>query len=91
MVPSVKVSKLDGQTGVVRPGSDGVLAIIAPAEKGQFVPASYAKTKDVSTEYGQGLLPEFASWTLDRTKKFVMSVKTSVQRSRMPEAKSRIQ
>ena len=77
MVPSVKVRKLDGQTGVVRPGADGVLAIIAPAEKGQFVPASYAKTNDVSTEYGQGILPEFASWTLDRTQKSIVAVRAA--------------
>lgn len=77
MLPIVTITKLDGQTGVVRPGADGVLLILAPAEKGQLVPASYAKTKDVVTEYGAGLLSEFASHVLDRTKKPIVAVRGS--------------
>lgn len=77
MIPNVTITKLDGQTGVVRPGADGILLILAPSEKGQLVPASYAKTKDVSDEYGAGLLPEFASFVLDRTKKPIVAVRGS--------------
>ncbi|MDQ2782609.1 MAG: DUF2586 family protein [Actinomycetota bacterium] len=57
--PAVTIFKSDGNTGVVRPAADGILAIIATCEKGPFnLPASYARPDLALADYGNGALTE---------------------------------
>lgn len=56
-LPTVSITKIDGGTGVVRPSSTGVLAIIAPSEKGVAnQPATYLQTSAAFADYGNGPL-----------------------------------
>ncbi len=78
MIPSVSVTKIDGQTGVVRPSSDGILAIIAPSSSGTAnQPAAYTRGDLAHTDFGLGPLPAIASYHLDVAKKPVLLVKPS--------------
>lgn len=61
MIPNTTVSKVDGATGVVQPGSRGIIAIIAPCEKGPTTPAAHTKVRNVLTSYGYGVLSDFAA------------------------------
>lgn len=74
--PSVEFTRLDGQTGVVRPSAQGVLAIIAPAEKGtQNVAQSFARSSDVFATFGDGPLYELAAFFLAQARKPVLCVR----------------
>lgn len=65
LVPSVSITKQDGQTGVVGPSAVGILAIIAAAAAGAFnTPAQYTSDRAVCTDYGAGPLTEECSYTL---------------------------
>lgn len=76
MIPSVAVTKVDGQTGVVRPGSEGILAIIAPSEKGTVnQPAGYTRGSLALTDFGQGPLVNIASYELDVAKNPVLLIR----------------
>jgi len=62
MIPSVKVTKNDGNTGVVAPSARGVCAIIAPSEKGTAnSPLSVTKASTALTTFGQGELVDYAA------------------------------
>lgn len=77
-VPNAKLTKTDGNTGVVRPGADGICAILAPSASGTAnQAASYAKGRTLATDFGGGLLPEFGAWMLQFTQKPIVAVKTS--------------
>lgn len=57
--PAVSIFKQDGNTGVVRPAADGILAIIAPSEKGTVnLPSSYARPDLALADFGNGALVE---------------------------------
>lgn len=77
-VPNAKLRKTDGNTGVVRPGADGICAILAPSASGTAnQAASYAKGKTLGDDFGGGLLPEFGAWMLQFTQKPIVAVKTA--------------
>ncbi len=64
-VPTVKFTKKDGNTGVVRPSVEGVLAIIAPCQQGTAnQPASYAKHDLAQTDFGYGILTDAAAYIM---------------------------
>lgn len=76
MIPQVAITKTDGNTGVVRPSADGVLAIIAPSEKGTVnQPASYARQDLALTDFGKGHLVEAAAYDLTVAGKPVVLIK----------------
>lgn len=65
MIPSVDITKLDGQTGVVRPGPDGVLAIIAPCQQGtQNQAATFTRADLALTEFGTGILTDAGAYVM---------------------------
>lgn len=78
MLPNVQITKTDGNTGVVRPGADGICAIIAPAISGtQNQAAAFGKSKALVTEFGGGLLPENAAWMMQFTQRPVVCVRSA--------------
>ena len=77
-LPNVQGTKTDGNTGVVRPGADGICAIIAPGASGTAnQAASYAKGRTLGEDFGGGLLPELGAWMLQFTQKPIVAVKSS--------------
>jgi hypothetical protein len=65
MLPRVKVNKQDGQTGVVKPGGEGVLAIIAPSGAGTVnQPQAYTDANKALTDLGYGLLVSSAAYVM---------------------------
>lgn len=65
-IPNAKISKADGNTGVVRPGTDGICAIIAPCEKGTAnQPSSYADPVLALNDFGYGILTDGAAYEMD--------------------------
>jgi hypothetical protein len=78
MIPSVQITKSDGNTGVVKPSADGILAIIAPSQSGTpNVPASFARRDLALAEYGYGPLVEVAAYDMDVAGKPVVLVKSN--------------
>ena len=72
----VKITKVDGQTGVISISAEGILAIIGPSEKGTAAqPAGYTKAATAFTVYGNGALVEYAAYELDVTQNQVLLVK----------------
>lgn len=66
MIPETRINKVDGNTGVVKPGSEGVLAIIAPSASGDFnLPAGYTRDDLALEDFGHGPLVEFASYVMN--------------------------
>ncbi len=66
MIPSVRIKKADGQTGVVKPSADGILAIIAPSEKGTVnQPATYTRGELAEAAFGLGALVECGAYVMD--------------------------
>lgn len=75
MLPSVDIQKTDGNTGVVRPSSTGVLAIIAPSEKGTAnQPTAITRAQTAVDVFGYGPLSEWASYVLPVAAKPVLLV-----------------
>lgn len=65
MRPTVTIGKSDFNTGVVRPGAEGVAAIIAPAEKGTANVAVACARVDLGlAEFGHGPLMEDAAYLM---------------------------
>lgn len=65
MIPSVSITRLDGQTGVVRPANDGILVIIGPATTGTVnQPTPMTRPDLAASTFGYGDLPEAASYHL---------------------------
>lgn len=76
MIPSVAVSKSDGNTGVVRPSSDGILAIIAPCQSGTTnQPSSFTRQDLALAAFGYGKLTETAAYHLAVSKKPVVLIR----------------
>lgn len=68
--PTVSIKKQDGNTGVVRPGADGILAIIAASAAGtKNVAASHNDEDLAKTEFSWGPLTEFAAYDMPVTQK----------------------
>lgn len=76
---AVRIRKVDGQTGVVRPGADGIVAVLAPGILGaQDVPGSYGTQRALTDEHGAGgLLSEVAALTMADTQKQVIALRTA--------------
>src|SRR5687768_16259656 len=82
MRPSVEITKVDGQTGVVRPSAIGVLAIIAASETGDLnVATSLARTALAQQEFGDGPLTEYAAYVMPVSQKPVVLVRTDATTS----------
>jgi hypothetical protein len=74
--PSVQITKQDGNTGVVRPSAEGVLAIIAPSASGTAnVAATYTRQDTALADYGYGKLVDFAAYDFAVAGKPVVLVK----------------
>jgi|GEM_PF-1227317 len=68
MLPSVRFNKVNANTGVVRPGNDGIAAVIAPASKGpQNVPSVYADANAILADYDVGTLAGWGAYLLAKT------------------------
>lgn len=77
-LPTVDITKTDGNTGVVKPGATGILAIIAPSQQGTVNLASaYASATQAKTYFGVGLLVEAAAWDMDRSGNSVVLVRAT--------------
>lgn len=76
MIPIVKVTKLDGNTGVAAPSSRGICAVIAPSSSGTAnQPISVTKAGLALTTFGDGVLTEDAAYLLAQTGNPVVLVK----------------
>ena len=76
--PGVEFTRLDGQTGVVRPSAQGVLAIISPSEKGALNEAeSFARSSDIFAKHGDGPLYELAAFFLAQARKPVVCIRSA--------------
>jgi hypothetical protein len=76
MLPNVEIKKSDFNTGVVTPSDEGVLAIIAPSEKGDMnVAALYTRTRTAFDDLGAGPLVEFAAYDMAVAHKPVLLVR----------------
>lgn len=76
MIPSVTINKKDGNTGVVRPATSGVLAIIAACQLGTFnQPATFTRNPDVLTAQGYGKLGDYAAYVMSVTQKPVLLIR----------------
>lgn len=76
MIPSVSITKTDGNTGVVKPSADGILAIIAPSEKGTLnQPGAYARQDLAQNDFGYGPLVEYAAYVMSVARKPVVLIR----------------
>jgi hypothetical protein len=76
MLPNTSITKQDGNTGVVKPSTSNVLAIIAPSEKGpQNLAGSFARKADALAQFGLGLLVEGAQYFMNTAKKPVVLIR----------------
>lgn len=67
MIPSVSVVRLDGLTGTVRPGSEGILAIVASTQTGtgtQNVAATYTRASALAADQGYGRLASLSAYAM---------------------------
>lgn len=63
--PSVTLTELDGQLGVLPPSSGQLLAIVGVSSSGPVAtPATFAKVKDVVANFGAGPLVEAAAYAI---------------------------
>lgn len=75
MIPSVRFTKSDGNTGVVKPSSTGILAIIAASAIGiANQPGTFAREADVFAAKGLGPLIEYASYYMGNAGKPVLLI-----------------
>lgn len=78
MLPTVSIQKIDGGTGVVRPSDTGVLAIIAPSERGTpNEAAAYLRTDVALADFGKGPLVQCAAYVMPECGHPVVLVKGS--------------
>lgn len=77
MNPRVTIRKQDGNTGVVRPGSEGILAIVAACLTGDDnTPTAHNDESLAKAEFSWGPLTEIAAFVMPVTQKPVVLVKT---------------
>ena len=82
MLPSVTITKSDGNTGVVKPSADGILAIIAPSEKGDLnTPSAHTRVSNALAEFGYGRLVEDAAYDLAVAKKPAVLIRADASSS----------
>ena len=75
MIPGMSVQRLDGQTGVVRPSSVGILAIIAAATTGTpNVATQYSDNTTVLQAFQSGPLVRYGTYSMGVSKKPVLLV-----------------
>lgn len=68
MLPNSRITKSDGNTGVVKPSTTGILAIIAASAIGVANQAgTFARDQDVVTAKGIGPLLEYAAYHMDNS------------------------
>ena len=78
MIPNVKFTKSDGNTGVVKPAADGILCVIAPCEKGtKNQPVSYTRAALAVANFGDGELSEMGAYNLDVSGKPTMFIRAN--------------
>lgn len=76
MIPNVKVTKLNGNTGTVKPGSKGVHAIIAPSSAGTVnQPQAVSKVSIAQSSFGGGLLVDAAAYMMAASGNPVLMIK----------------
>lgn len=76
MIPRVRILRQDGNTGVVRPGSIGILAIIAACADGDFnAAASHNDETLAKAEFSWGPLTEIAAHVMPETGNPVLLVR----------------
>lgn len=76
MIPSVGFRRSDGNTGAVRPGNTGILALIAAATTGtQNVAAGYTRPQTIQTEKGYGRLASFGAYAMATSKNPILAVR----------------
>jgi hypothetical protein len=77
-IPNVAITKADGNTGVVRPSSEGVLAIIGPAQSGtNNQPTSCTRQDTAFATFGYGKLVESAAYALSVANKPLLLIKAA--------------
>lgn len=70
MIPRVNIRRQDGNTGVVRPGSDGILAIIAASLTGPVNEAASHNDETLAkAEFSWGPLTEMAAYSMPETQR----------------------
>lgn len=75
-VPRVTIRKQDGNTGVVRPGNEGICAILASSTSGtRNQPTSHNDETLAKTEFGWGPLTDIAAYVMPETQKQVVLVR----------------
>lgn len=78
MIPGVTITKSDGNTGVVKPSSEGILAIIAPCQTGTVnQPSSFTRQDLAITAFGYGMLTGCAAYNMAVAKKPVVLIRAS--------------
>lgn len=77
-IPSVSITKQDGNTGVAPPSTTGVLAIIAASAAGVAnTPATYTRLSDALADKGLGKLTEDAAYYIAYARKPVLLLKAT--------------
>jgi len=77
MIPSVIIEKRDRQTGVVRPSSTGVLAIVGPCSRGPLnLAGGFTDARLALEEYGPGPLVSYATTFLQLARLPVVLVRS---------------
>lgn len=64
MIPEVEIRKQDGQTGVVRPGSEGICLVLAPTVDGPSIIQTATDADVIEDNNGEGLLTEAGAYQL---------------------------
>lgn len=73
MIPGYSLQRLDGQTGVVRPSTVGILAIIAAATTGTVnLPSTYSDNGAVVSTFQSGPLARYGAFSMGVSKKPVV-------------------
>lgn len=77
MIPRVTIRKQDGNTGVVRPGNEGILAIVAASLTGDAnTPTAHNDESLAKAEFSWGPLTSIAAYAMPVTQKPALLVKT---------------
>ncbi len=66
--PSIRVAKQDGNTGVIRPGADGITAFVAASSSGDVdSPSMHNDPGLAQTEFGDGPLTDYPAYLMPET------------------------
>jgi len=76
MIPQTKVTKLNGNTGTIKPGAKGIHAIIAPSSAGTAnQPQGVSKVSIAQASFGGGMLVEAAAYIMAASGNPVVMIK----------------